>query len=355
MIDFLPPNEEDFTFTPLYYECFDDKADFNIARYPFSYLRYFFCNKESLPILTLQIDETKIERFDMFKNIFMRGDYFYLIAYHYFLNVGNYDYDDKSEGMMKIKNENGETIKTISYFEPLYQALQGEKNKAKTLLRHEYILSKNKYAYINKLIQLLFKDYNDLDDAIRKEKNVFAKYGITVKEVYLEIFRDFYSNFVDYLSKENFDTLKKFVYPSKKEVQSFRFAKRKTYRNLKDMTAREMIINSIHTNLINTGFISDKTTYEQIDDLFNNKRRELSKIVWLKNVTALFTFYKIMEADKIVEGTEDEHWKILADYFILENDSEISREELKTKKMSTNYNLINELRSIFDLLKIIVA
>ena len=62
-------------------------------------------------------------------------------------------------------------------------------------------------------------------------------------------------------------------------------------------------------------------------------KEELSKIVWLKNVTALFTFYKIMEADKIVEGTEDEHWKILADYFILENDSEISREELKTKNV----------------------
>lgn len=43
----------------------------------------------------------------MFKNIFMRGDYFYLIAYHYFLNVGNYDYDDKSEGMMKIKMKMG--------------------------------------------------------------------------------------------------------------------------------------------------------------------------------------------------------------------------------------------------------
>lgn len=355
MIDFLPHHEEDFTFTPLYYQCSDGEADLNIARYPFSDLRYFFCNKESLPIIALKIDETKIEKFDMFRNIFMRGDYFYLIAYHYFLNVGNYDYNDKSEGMMKIKNGNGETIKTISYFEPLYQALQLEKNKAKTLLRHEYILSKSKYTYINKLIQLLFRDYNDLDDAIRKEKNVFAKYGIAVKEVYLEIFRDFYSNLVDYLSKENFDTLKKFVYPSNKEVQSFRLAKRKTYRNLRDMTARRMIIESIHINLINTGFISDKTTYEQIDDLFNNKRRELSKIVWLKNVTALFTLYKVMEADKIVEDTEGKHWKILADYFILENDSEISREELKTKKISTNHNLINELISIFDRLKIIVA
>ncbi|PSD43644.1 hypothetical protein C7E23_15310 [Elizabethkingia anophelis] len=59
------------------------------------------------------------------------------------------------------------------------------------------------------MTQLLFYDYNDLDDAIRKEKNVFAKYGIVIKEVYLEIFRDFYSNFVDYLSKDNFEALKK--------------------------------------------------------------------------------------------------------------------------------------------------
>ncbi|PSD43645.1 hypothetical protein C7E23_15315 [Elizabethkingia anophelis] len=62
-----------------------------------------------------------------------------------------------------------------------------------------------------------------------------------------------------------------------------------------------------------------------------------------------------MEEDKIVEDTDDMHWKILADYFVLENDSEISREELKSKKISTNFKMINGLRSVFDFLKEIVA
>ncbi|MCT3915639.1 hypothetical protein [Elizabethkingia anophelis] len=359
MINFLPIENHDFTLSPLfeYYmsEGADTQHDIKFSNYPFFNLRYFYVNQKKLrSICNLEIDENKIEHFDMFKNIFIRGDYFYLIAYNYFLNVKNYNFNYKEEGKIQIQTSN-QSIKTISFFELLYNTLNDEKKKAQTLLRHEYILSKNKYDYINKLTQLLFYDYNDLDDAIRKEKNVFAKYGIVIKEVYLEIFRDFYSNFVDYLSKDNFEALKKLVFPSKKEVQSFKLAKRKTYRNLKDMTARKQIISSIHTKMIDEKFVSNKTTYEQIDDLFNNKRRELTKIIWLKDITALFTFYKIMEEDKIVEDTDDMHWKILADYFVLENDSEISREELKSKKISTNFKMINGLRSVFDFLKEIVA
>ncbi|MDC8104777.1 hypothetical protein MTQ00_09510 [Chryseobacterium sp. B21-037] len=355
MIDFLPIQDDDFTFSSLfqnYEEGHTDTTEFGM--YPFFRLRYFFLDKKSLPIMTLKIDEEKIENFDMFRNIFIRGDYFYLIAYHYFINIKEYEFEYKVEGRMKIADKNGE-LKTISFFEPLYNALIDEKIKSQKLLRHEYIVSKNKYLYINKLTEILFNDYYDLDDAIRKEKNVFAKYGMAVKEVYLEVFRDFYSNFVDYLTTENFEDLKKLVYPSKKEVQSFRFAPRKTYRNLKDMEARTKIVESIKQNLIEKGFISKITTFEQVYDLFDNKRRELPKILWEKDITSLATFYKIMEDDKIIQDAEGEHWKILADYFILKNNSEISREELKSKKKSTNFKILTDLESTFDLLKKIIA
>ncbi|SFN06245.1 hypothetical protein SAMN05421594_0738 [Chryseobacterium oleae] len=355
MIEFLPVLDNDFDFSPLFQhfeEGNKDEVEFGV--YPFSNFRYFFWDKERLRTKGLNIDEKKIERFDMFEKIFTRGDYFYLIAYHYFINVKEYEFEYKVEGRMKVENENGE-ITIVSFFEPLYNALLKEKIKSQTLLRHEYILSKNKHLYINKLTELLFNDYYDLDDAIRKEKNVFAKYGIAIKEVYLEVFRDFYSNFVDYLTTENFDALKKLVYPSKKEVQSFKLAPRKNYRNLKDMEARVQIIDSIKQTLVGRGFVSEITTFEQIDDLFNNKRRELSKIIWLKDITALATFYKIMEEDTIVQDSEDEHWKILSDYFILENGSEISREELKKKKKSTNFKMIDDIRSVFNFLKMIVA
>lgn len=355
MIEFIPVLNDNFSFSPLfqnYQDGFNDTEDF--GAYPFFALKYFFFNKENLPRESLKINEAEIERYDLFKKIFERGDYFYLIAYHYFIHVKDYSFEYKEEGRMQIRNENG-ILKDISFFEPLYYALKKEKEKSQTLLRHEYILSNNKHLYINKLTELLFKDYYDLDDAIRKEKNVFAKYGITIKEVYLEIFRDFYSNFVDYLTSENFEVLKKLVYPSKKEVQSFRLATRKTYKNLKNLEAKTKIIESVKQNLIGKGFISGITTFEQVYDLFDNKRRELPKIIWLKDITSLATFYKIMEDDKIIQDAEGEHWKILADYFILKNDSEISREELKSKKKSTNFKILADLGSIFDLLKNIIA
>ena len=355
MIDFIPNTEEDFEFSNLF-ESFSTPGikDYSIQNYPFSNICYFYLEREKLPIEELQIDERKIEQFDIFKNIFIRGDFFYLIAYHYFLNVTYYQFDSKNEGKIVMKGLNGNN-KTISFFHPLYQALSKEREKSKVLLRHEYILSENKFGYINKLIELLFENYRDLDECIRKEKNVFSKFGITIKEVYLEIFKDFYSNFIDYLSNENFETLKTLVYPSKKEVQSFKLATRKNYRNLNDKEARLRIIGAVHESLMVKEFVSPDTTFEQIDDLFNNKRRELQKIIWLKNVTALATFYKIMEEDKIVQNSEGKHWKILSDYFILKKGSEISREELKIKKISTNIIMIEELRNVFYMLKRIVA
>jgi len=181
MIDFLPIQDEDFTFSSLfqnYEEGHTDATDFGM--YPFFRLRYFFLDRERLPIRTLKIDEEKIERFDMFKNIFMRGDYFYLIAYHYFIYVKEYEFEYKVEGKMRIEDKKGE-LKIVSFFEPLYNALIEEKVKSQKLLRHEYIVSKNKYLYINKLTEILFSDYFDLDDAIRKEKNVFAKYEWLLK------------------------------------------------------------------------------------------------------------------------------------------------------------------------------
>lgn len=355
MIEFIPVRDNHFSFSALFQNYQDGIIDStNFGLYPFFTLKYFFLNKASLPREKLQIDEEKIERFDMFQKIFKRGDYFYLIAYNYFIHVKEYNFEYKEEGRMQIQNENG-ILKHISFFEPLYKALKKEKEKSQTLLRHEYILSKNKHLYINKLTELLFTDYSELDESIRKEKNVFAKYGITVKEVYLEIFRDFYSNFPDYLTVENFNSLKNLVYPSKKEVQSFKLAKRKNYQNLKSTEARTKIIESIKENLIKKGFVHELTTFEQINDLFDNKRRELPKIIWLRDITALTTFYKVMEKDEIIQDSEGEHWKILSDYFILEKDSEISREELKTKKKSAKTKTLEDLESVFDLLKKIIA
>ncbi|WP_223605795.1 hypothetical protein [Chryseobacterium sp. OSA05B] len=351
MIDFLPVLDNDFDFSPLF-QHFEEgnKNEVEFGVYPFSKFRYFFWDKESLRPRGLNIDETKIEDFDMFKNIFIRGDYFYLIAYHYFINVKEYEFEYKVEGKMRIEGEDGE-LKMVSFFEPLYNALLKEKIKSQTLLRHEYILSKNKFNYINKLTELLLSDYNDLDDAIRREKNVFSKYGITVKEIYLDIFRDFYSNFVDYLSKDNFNALKKLVYPSKKEIQSFQIENRPNFKKGLTDEARKVVINSIKNSLIGNGFISNITTYEQVDDLFNNRRRERDKIIWLKTPSLLRSFYKVLNDKNIISSTNNTHWKILSDFFIYKDNAEVNSDKLKDLKYSTNQldvlNIENSFR-IFD-------
>ena len=345
IIDFLPINNLDFEFSSLFEESFNMKiSDLKAINYPFKEIKYFFLQRKNLVVLNL--DETRItnENFEKFKNIFLRGDYFYLIAFHYFLNIQDYSFEAKSEGIMRLQIDG--SYKNISFFQELYNALQKVKNESQVLLRHEYTIVRHKYKYINNLSEFLLNDFEELDKAVRKERNVFSKYGNVIKEIYIEIFRDFYSNFTDYLSNENFEKIKSIVYPSKKEVQSFKFAPQKRWRNLSNIDARMMAIDSIHKNLIDKNFVSDLTTYEQIDDLFNNKRREFNKIIWKKDLTSLRTFYNVMQENKIIESTDDKHWKILADYFVL-RDSDIDFKELGSKKKSTNFKINQELKSVF--------
>lgn len=308
MIKFLNIEDDDFTFSSLFQSFEEGQTDMqSFGSYPFYKLKYFFWDKSRLPLLALNLDEEKLENFEMFKNISKREDYFYLIAYNYFLNIKKYDYDYKEEGRMQIENVDG-SLKTVSFFEPLYQSLVEEKNKSQTLLRHEYIISKNKYLYINKLTELLLNDFNDLDSATRKERNVFAKYGLVVKEVYLEIFKDFHINFIDYLSNKNFNIIKNIVNPSRKEEQSFEFKKRSIFRPVMSSEERVTLINSILSKFIEEKFVSEKTTFQQIDDLFNNKRREYNKIIWLGNITELRTLYKVLIDNNIIMPTKNRHW-----------------------------------------------
>lgn len=361
MINFIPNyQDDDFNFSALFDHYSQERTEqIDFGSYPFYRLKYFFLNRKALPSISLEIDETKMDNWNSFKNIFNRDDYFYLIAYHYFLNLKFYEFKDyfyKIEGRMRVENEENNTHKIVSFFTLLYDAINKEKENAQSILRHEYIVINNRFNYINRLTTLLFRDYYELENAIRIEKNHFAKYGLVIKEVYIEIFRNFFSNYVDYLSTENFEKLKNVVYPSKKEIQSFKFARRKNWKNIQDKDARKMIINDILKNLMRFGYLSYETTFEQLDDFFSNKRRELPKMVWLKSdYTSLFTFYKIMEENKIIESADNLHWKIIADYFRL-GDAEIDFRELSTKKRSTKVQVNIELKEAFNfLLKVIVA
>src|SRR5690606_21925934 len=139
------------------------------------------------------------------------------------------------------------------------------------------------------------KDYDDLQKAVRKDQNVFSKYGVIINEVYIEIFRDFNANFVDYLSDNYFGQIKNLVYPSKKEVQSFRFAVRKNWKNINNQDARKMVLERMHQDLKNLDYIDAGTKLEQIVDLFSNRRRQHEKIIWKRTLTELATFYKLIE------------------------------------------------------------
>lgn len=364
MINFLPLKHNNYSLSE-FYRKIENGFFGNSFDYPFSRLRYFYLNRSSLSerynsqntfLEYLSLDETKIVRFDMFKNIFLRGDYFYLIAYHYFLNDTNYNFINKKEGIMTIPHPNDrDKTKNISFFKELYDQLKREMDIEKSSLRQEFVLTEYKFEYANILVEYLFRDYFEFENATLKETNQFVKYSFIIKEIYIEIFKYIHSNFIDYLSDSNFKKLLNIVYPSKKEELSFQFKNQRNFRNGLTKEAREEVINSILTNLINYGFIPDNTSYQQIDDLFNNRRRERNKIIWLRNLTELKTLYKVLNDNNYILPSKNRHWKILSDYFILKNDINIEPKDLQEIKFSKKITSIMALESSFSILNSIVS
>ena len=140
------------------------------------------------------------------------------------------------------------------------------------------------------------------------------------------------------------------IYPSKKEELSFQFKNQRNFKNGLTKEAREKVIHSILTNLIDFGFISDNTSYQQIDDLFNNRRRERNKIIWLRNLTELKTLYKVLNDNNYILPSKNRHWKILSDYFILKNDINVESKDLQEIKFSKKITSIMGLESSFSIL-----
>ncbi|OWK73110.1 hypothetical protein CBW16_10120 [Flavobacteriaceae bacterium JJC] len=344
MINFLPFSPS-FGFSDLYNKFSGDFPASEIKTYPFANLRLFFETKNNLPAY-LKLDETKIGDFENFKEIFLRGDNFYLIAYKYFEPNQLYSFDHKLKGILILRPTGaGKNLKIISYFDAVYSALQKEFEYGQSLLRQEYVLIERRFQYINRLTEFLLSDYDDLQTAIRKNQNIFAKYGVIISEVYINVFRNFYSNFVDYLSDENFTAIKNLVYPSKKEVQSFRFAVRINFKHVNSIEAKELVVLSFYNGLRDMGFIAESTVFEQLYDLFDNRRREKEKIIWIKDATSLHSFYKLLEDEKIIEDSENKHWKILADYFKI-GETDIEAAELKKLKGTTSAKVKDNLNAV---------
>lgn len=359
MIRFLPFRQENFSFSDLYRKLEttliekDANQTLNVRDYPFSRIRFFFYRKIWLPD-SLRLTKDKIVRFDMFQNIYERGDYFYLIAYHYFITDTNYNFTNKVEGIMTVPviQQDGRTRK-ISFFNELYSALSLERKESQNQVRQEYILSKNKFDYINTLVELLFRDFNDLEDASKIEKNHFAKYGIIIREIYIEIFKDFHSNYLDFLSDANFKKLLEITFPSKKEEMSFQFKNRPNFKNGLTPEAKKVVIETILYELIKFEFVSTETSFSQINDLFSNRRREQPKIVWLRNVTELKSLYKTLKDNDFILPTNNKHWKIISDFFIFQNGAEVTYNKLKSNHYSNKLEAIIKLDSSFSILKTI--
>ena len=67
--------------------------------------------------------------------------------------------------------------KTSSFFEDIYISIEKIYKDNKTQFRHEYILTQNRFRYINKLIECLIEDFSKLEKSIKENVNVFAKMG----------------------------------------------------------------------------------------------------------------------------------------------------------------------------------
>src|SRR5690606_21464291 len=111
-IQFLPPPAS-FTFTDLYIDVSPDYPARDVKTYPFHSIRYFFDSRTKLPE-SLALDETSIEHFGHFKEIFMRDDNFYLIAYKYFKPEQIYSFEEKVRGIILVKRT-GKNPELVSF------------------------------------------------------------------------------------------------------------------------------------------------------------------------------------------------------------------------------------------------
>ena len=332
----FPQSNNDFRFSDLFSKIENKIYDDLPTDYPFSRLKCYFQKRSEL-VSSKWYGENYFKEeqwderiFNMFRPIFNRNDNFYLIAYRYFdsLTGKRYDYYDKKRFI--INSEKVAERKTSSFFEDIYISIEKIYKDSKTQFRHEYILTQNRFRYINKLIECLIEDFSDLQKNIKENANVFAKMGLMIKEIYIEIFKDLFANYNSEISQENFKYLKRLLFPDKKELLSFQFVKELS------LLERDKVIKTILKKLKYGGLIAQSTTYEQIDELFSYKRRDCEKIKWIGFIGDLFTFYKILEKNNIVQDSNDEHWFIMAEFFEDKNSNNYLPEDIKTKKLIKN-------------------
>lgn len=340
MSEIFPYGEEDFSFTDLY--IWSGKATEQIKTYPFSNLKQYFTKKSQYGISSLNDEYCK--NFKEFQPIINRNDYFYYIAHTYFHSLGIYKYSAKKDLKILKVNKNGE-IEMKSFFAEINNKIKIVYNESIVQFRHEYIICNDKSRYVNRLLLLIILDFEMLNDALRKDENVFTRFGYLIKEQYINFLEFLYTRFNDFISDDNFITVKAIIYPSEKVYRSFAFKKFLTPE------ARDVVIKSIYDKLSEYGYIHTSTKLEQIDDLFKNKRRTFTKIIWTENLTTLFTFVKIMLNNNLVEDCHNNHWKIVCDYFVLTNDSDFSVDEIKSKKLSTNFQVRTNIESCFATLE----
>ena len=332
----FPQSNNDFKFSDLFSKIENKIYDDLPTDYPFSMVKHYFQKRSELINLKchrwnyFKEEQWGEHIFNMFKPIFNRNDNFYLIAYRYFdsLTGKRYDYYDKKRFI--INSEKVAERKTSSFFEDIYISIEKIYKDSKTQFRHEYILTQNRFRYINKLIECLIEDFSDLQKNIKENANVFAKMGLMIKEIYIEIFKDLFANYNSEISQENFKYLKRLLFPDKRELLSFQFVQEL------NSFQRDKVIKTILKKLKYGGLIAQSTTYEQIDELFSYKRRDCEKIKWIGFIGDLFTFYKILEKNNIVQDSNDEHWFIMAEFFEDKNSNNYLPEDIKTKKLIKN-------------------
>lgn len=331
-------NEFDFTNLFEYTERYNDDIKIEINSYPFSDLKKYYIKFTDEENEKFGIDINKIKIYEGgFRKIHERSDYFYLIAYKYFEIVEDkYGFGYKYQGI--IINEDGGMESFIVH---LYNEAKDIADKQEAILLHEFLISDEKGIYINKLVEKLLEDYENLDLAISETNTVFGKYGFVIKQIYNIIFKKMITDYMDFIDDENFKALQKITNPLTKEVRSFKFS-----IPLQDGGFR-VVIKDLHKRLIDNKFIDSKTELTQIEHLFSNRRREKEKIHWLQNNTALRTFYKVMQNENYIQDTKNNHWKILSDFFC--NDKGVSYEpkDFKDIKDSTSNRLKSELKSYF--------
>lgn len=227
------------------------------------------------------------------------------------------------EALYEYFNANAE----LSYLKKFKDGLQlltgGKKIKTYCYDCFEFelsMLSSNKNAYLNNIVDILLKLLQKISTAHSKSRYDVPAFRILsglIKQVLQDIFITYQLD----LNSKNRLALSAWFY-IKPPVLSFlliRYPEPKRFNHL------------FNKYLLANKFISTQTTFETFQALFQEKLLE-NKINWIGQKSSLYYFIQLLISSKLIKNPKNKHWLIASEFFLLKGEALTPRNFLNQKE-----------------------